>query len=105
MDRIRLALIFILLALSAANAETKGDAATGRQIAERWCAACHIVSPEQTSGIADVLTFKAIAEKTGDHIGQRQLAAFLTDPHPVMPNYSLTNSEIRDLVAYISSLR
>jgi cytochrome c1 len=33
------------------------------------------------------------------------LQAWLTDPHPPMPNLNLTNKEINDVIAYIESLR
>ncbi|HDZ74812.1 MAG TPA: c-type cytochrome [Aurantimonas coralicida] len=103
MNRYALTLLLPLLLPGAAEAQVKGDAAIGRAIAERWCAACHIVSPEQTSGSADVLTFMTIAEQADEDRGS--LKAFLADPHPVMPDMSLTRQEIRDIVAYIGSLR
>ncbi|MEX6508416.1 cytochrome c [Jiella sp. M17.18] len=103
MRRFSLAVLVGLLAIGAAQAQPKGDPAEGRRIAERWCAGCHVVSPNQTSASADVLTFKAIAKKAGDH--PESLEAFLADPHPVMVDISLTQREIRDLVAYIASLR
>lgn len=92
-----------LLTIGTAYAQMRGDPAAGRRIAERWCAACHIVSPTQTAGAADVLTFKAIADKSDDDF--RSLAAFLANPHPVMADIGLTQRQIRDLVAYIATLR
>lgn len=103
MNRSTLVLLLSLSLPGAAEAQSKGDATAGRAIAERWCAACHIVSPEQTSGSADVLTFMTIAKQAGNDLGPLRL--FLADPHPVMPDMSLTRQEIRDLVAYIGSLR
>ncbi len=103
MNRYALTLLLSLLLPGAAEAQVKGDVATGRAIAERWCAACHIVSPEQTSGSADVLTFMTIAEQSEEDLAS--LEAFLADPHPVMPDMSLTRQEIRDIAAYIGSLR
>ncbi|MCE7030599.1 c-type cytochrome [Jiella avicenniae] len=103
MHRLGFALIVSSLALGVAHAQPKGDPAAGKRIAERWCAGCHIVSPQQRTGSADVLTFEAIAEKSG---GDRDsLASFLTDPHPVMADIGLTRREVGDLVAYIDSLR
>ncbi|GGD41324.1 c-type cytochrome [Aureimonas glaciei] len=102
MLRILLMPVLALSLAGAASAENWGDPASGRRIAERWCAACHIVSPEQTSGIADVRSFQAIAALTED---PQSLATFLADPHPVMSNIQLTRREIGDLVAYIASLR
>ncbi len=76
------------------------DAAHGEVIAKRWCAACHLVSPDQARADPDVPSFKAIAREKS----QNQLSAFLTDPHPKMPNMNLSRSEIADITAYITSL-
>jgi mono/diheme cytochrome c family protein len=77
------------------------DAAQGEIIAKRWCAACHLVSPEQTRAVADVPSFAAIARTK---LPAESLKAFLSDPHPKMPDMSLTRSEIEDIVAYIDGL-
>jgi len=73
----------------------------GEIIAKRWCAACHLVAPDQTKANSDVPSFPAIARKVKS---PKALAAFLTDPHPKMPDMNLTREEIEDLVAYIGSL-
>lgn len=75
----------------------------GRDIATRWCAPCHRVSADQPVANADIPTFAAIAARSADNYAW--LAPFLADPHPPMPNFSLTRKEIADLVAYIASLR
>ncbi|WP_209424426.1 cytochrome c [Pararhodobacter sp. SW119] len=80
-----------------------GDAREGAEIAERWCAACHLVSEDQARAPVDAPTFLSIAERTPEAIDA--LAGFLMDPHPPMPDLSLTRAEIRDLLAYIESLR
>jgi mono/diheme cytochrome c family protein len=77
------------------------DAAKGKTIAKRWCAACHLVSADQTTANADVPSFAAVARKK---LPSEQLKAFLVDPHPKMPDMNLTRSEIEDIVAYIRSL-
>ena len=77
------------------------DAANGEIIAKRWCAACHLVSPEQTQASPDVPSFSAIARQKKP---PEKLTAFLTDPHPKMPDMNLTRSEIADIIAYIRSL-
>jgi hypothetical protein len=48
-------------------------------------------------------TFQSIAERSPEAIDA--LRAFLMDPHPPMPDLSLTRQEIRDLLSYIDSLR
>jgi mono/diheme cytochrome c family protein len=76
------------------------DAAHGEQIARRWCAPCHVVSADQKQASADVATFAAVARSKTD----AQIANFLADPHPKMPDLKLSRDEIGDLVAYIRSL-
>ena len=76
------------------------DVAQGEKIAKRWCAACHVVAPDQKQASADVPTFADIARRKTN----QELADFLTDPHPKMPDMHLSRSEIADLVAYMRSL-
>lgn len=90
-------------ALLAPGAEAAGDAGRGRQIGQRWCASCHVVSPEQAAGSPDVPSFAAMARD--EDLAERLLTAFLSSPHPRMPDMSLSRSEVADLVAYIRSLR
>jgi cytochrome c2 len=77
------------------------DAAKGEIIVKRWCAACHLVAPDQTQANSDAPSFAAIAHKKKS---SKALTAFLTDPHPKMPDMNLTRSEIADIVAYIGTL-
>jgi mono/diheme cytochrome c family protein len=88
---------------SSASAQGWGDAASGRDTAERWCAECHMVSPDQPQALTDVPSFMAIARAVEDDFGV--LEGFLIDPHPPMPDMSLTRGEIRDLIAYFATLR
>jgi mono/diheme cytochrome c family protein len=80
-----------------------GDAAAGKALAERWCSSCHIVSPEQKTGTTEAPPFADIAARNADSMDA--LAAFLADPHPPMPQMSLSRQEITDLLAYIGSLK
>lgn len=99
-----LCLVLLLSGLPtlAGNPSVPGDPDSGRQIAERWCAACHIVAPQQERAAdAAVPSFMAIA--TGAD-GLEWLEGFLADPHPPMPDLSLTRQEIRDLRAYFAEL-
>jgi mono/diheme cytochrome c family protein len=92
----------LLVAATSTNAQVHGDSATGKAVAERWCSSCHLVSMEQSAASADVPSFQSIAERYGSDISA--LEGFLADPHPPMPQLSLTRDEIRDLLAYIASL-
>ena len=78
------------------------DAAHGEQLARRWCAACHIVSSDQTRGADNVPPFASIAKRPG--FSAQNIAQFLMDPHPKMPDMQLTRIEAADLGAYIASL-
>ena len=68
--------------LSAQPAAAASDPDQGERIAQRWCAACHIVAENQKRASADVPSFFDIAKRktNGD------LTSFLTDPHPKMPD-------------------
>jgi mono/diheme cytochrome c family protein len=101
--RVLLTALACVQLLAVPPAEARGDRENGRLIAERWCAACHLVTPDQTSSAADIATFAEIARVAPDDLSV--LEGFLADPHPVMPDMSLSRQEIRDLVAYIGSLR
>lgn len=76
------------------------DSENGQKLAEHWCAACHLVSPAQKQASADVPTFADIARRKD----ARQLALFLTKPHGQMPDMTLSQPEVADLVGYILSL-
>jgi len=78
------------------------DATKGEVIAKRWCAACHLVAPDQKEANSDAPSFSSVAHKIKS---AKALTTFLMDPHPKMPDMSLTRDEIADLVAYIGTLR
>jgi mono/diheme cytochrome c family protein len=89
-----------LAAVSAASAA--GDAQSGQRLAERWCAACHVVA-RSGSGSDTAPPFAEIAARKPFDEGM--LRAWLTAPHPPMPNPSLSRREIDDVIAYLASLR
>jgi mono/diheme cytochrome c family protein len=78
------------------------DAANGERLAQQWCASCHVIASDQKQASADVPTFSTIARTSG--FSRDKLAFFLLDPHPKMPNMSLTRNEATDLADYIASL-
>jgi mono/diheme cytochrome c family protein len=79
------------------------DARHGRALAEVWCANCHLVAPGQGQASADVPAFATIGAQP--NFDAARLALFLLDPHPKMPNISLSRAEAADLAAYIGSLK
>ena len=78
------------------------DVANGRNLAERWCASCHVTSAGQRLA-TEAPPFASIANR--GNIDAARLAYFLMNPHPVMPNMALTRNEAADLAAYIMSLK
>jgi mono/diheme cytochrome c family protein len=74
----------------------------GEEIARRWCASCHVVAADQRQATSEAPPFATIARRPD--LDANRLAFFLLEPHPKMPNMSLTRSEAADLAAYITSL-
>jgi mono/diheme cytochrome c family protein len=76
------------------------DRENGLRLAQRWCAACHVVSPNQREASADAPPFASIGKRP--NFNAEKLAFFLMEPHPKMPSMSLTRREAMDLAAYIA---
>jgi mono/diheme cytochrome c family protein len=91
-----------LLILSTAVSYS-ADVEHGRDLAKRWCASCHVVSPDQQRASADVPPFTAIANSP--NFDPKRLAYFLLEPHPKMPQMALSRSAADDIAAYIQSLK
>jgi len=77
------------------------DVSHGEELAKRWCASCHIVAREQRESSSDAPPFSTIARNPNFTVDR--LAYFLLDPHPKMPEMSLTRSEANDLAVYIAA--
>lgn len=99
----RLPLALALLVAASITAVSQESIEQGEEVARRWCAGCHVVAPGQLLASGDAPSFAAIAAGTEGDFGW--LAPFLADPHPAMPRMSLSRQEIRDLGAYLKSLR
>jgi mono/diheme cytochrome c family protein len=79
-----------------------GDAAEGEQLAQLWCASCHVIGGEWPRSFPQgPPSFRSIARG----MSVDQLRAFFTKPHGAMPDLSLSRSEMDDLIAYIERLR
>lgn len=93
------------LAMAAAFplAAKAADADHGRVIARQWCASCHIVEPGQTAAADSAPAFARIANDPARAPSAQR--AWLSSPHPPMPNLALSRGEIDDIVAYLETLR
>lgn len=82
-----------------------GDPCAGREFALQTCTPCHVVSSKQRSPprFAVAPSFDAIANH--DTTTASGLHAFLSTPHPTLPNLLLTSREQADVIVYIMSLK
>jgi mono/diheme cytochrome c family protein len=92
----------LLAAATAAPQAFAADAYNGERLARRWCEPCHVVASDQRQVTGEAPPFATIARRPG--FDQARLAFFLLDPHPKMPDMSLTRFEAGDLAAYIATL-
>jgi cytochrome c len=97
-------LLWMLSVLSLATVEpAHADAVRGGQLAQQWCANCHVVDGNPGRVVPQgPPSFREVA-----HSGMTpdQLRAFLSHPHGAMPDLALTRAEIDDLIGYINTLR
>jgi len=93
------AVVAALAALTLAADAFAADAGHGETLAKRWCAACHIVAPNQSLGQDNVPPFATIAKIPG--FNADLISRFLMNPHPKMPDMQLSRDEANDLAAYI----
>lgn len=91
-----------LIALGLAFCPTAfaSDAANGGRLAQRWCAACHVVSEGQPRAQTDAPSFASISASRK----VPEISAFLRQSHPQMPDMNLSRDEIADLIAYMHTL-
>jgi cytochrome c len=81
-----------------------GDVQRGRELSERLCSNCHKVNADAAGPVStDVLSFPSIANRPG--VTAESLAGRIIFPHPAMPGVQLTVRELREVVAYILSLK
>ena len=95
--------VTLLLLAFTSGAIFGADADHGSILAQRWCASCHVVSSAQRTEIDHSPSFASIAQRAD--FNAEQLAFFLLEPHPKMPNMSLSRQEANDLAAYIAEQR
>jgi mono/diheme cytochrome c family protein len=94
--------VVLALALPALPAAAQ-DPSAGRNLAARWCMACHVVEPSQSRATDNAPTFRAIPARPGTTAAS--LDRYLSTGHTLMPDFSLSSQERDALVAYILSLR
>ena len=105
----RIVLTFALVSLSGIGAGLAGpvtsapDPIHGQELAQRLCSNCHLVSVTQEQVNVDVPTFNEIANMQDQTEGSI-MAKIVIPKHP-MPVIPITKTELKDLAAYIMTLR
>ena len=98
------AMCVTLAAGSAVAQPAAGDAKRGSELSESFCVNCHSVKAAPSGPVStDVLSFPSIANRPG--VTAEALAGRIIIPHPAMPGVQLTVRELRDIIAYILSLK
>jgi mono/diheme cytochrome c family protein len=93
-----------LAGMIVAQPVSAADANNGFRLASRWCASCHVIAPSQSGPSTDQAPpFATIAARPD--FDAVKLTLFLLNPHPKMPDMSLSRGEAADLSAYIGSLK
>jgi mono/diheme cytochrome c family protein len=94
----------VLLALSSQALAQDANVEAGAEYAKQVCAACHAVLPnEQLSPLAEAPTFQSVADTPG--MTEYALSVWLQSSHPTMPNIVLEPDDMRNVIAYIRSLK
>lgn len=98
--------LWFVAAPAAAEETTKKppSAEDGKALAEKLCGGCHLTGA-QRSDTAPVgpPPFVTIANRSGQTA--ERIEGALIQPHPPMPDMQLTQEEMRDIVAYLDTLR
>jgi cytochrome c len=93
---------FSLLSDAASAQQTSQSA--GREVARRICSECHAVERKTApSPNLDAPSFRRIANTRG--MTATFLSVEIRRAHEMMPNINLNAEELRDVIAYILSLR
>ena len=91
------------VAMAAAQSPVPGDPVAGRAYALKNCAGCHMVTPRQSPKVRTAPSFQAISNMHSTT--EMSLHAFLSTPHPRMPNFIVPPNDQQDVIAYILTLR
>lgn len=80
------------------------DSTRGLEQVRKLCAGCHSVEASAAGLVqTDIPSFKGIANRPDQT--PEKLLNWLTLPHPPMPDIGLSRQDIRDIGAYLMSLR
>lgn len=104
---LRAAGLAVLCGLPAPAVQAAGDPSAAKGIVAEHCTRCHEVpgfNPGGALPTVDAPPFQAIADAPDEYTPER-LRRFLIKPHFPMSGFTLSASDIENLIAFISSLR
>jgi mono/diheme cytochrome c family protein len=78
-----------------------GNAEAGRQLVMRSCSSCHATESAKTA-TDNAPPFSAVAKSNKEN--PAWIRGWLMQPHPPMPNISLSRQQIDDIIAYLGTL-
>lgn len=96
------AALVLTSATAAIAAEEAGDPQAGFEYAYTYCANCHGIS-EEKSPLPEATRFRIVADRPG--ITATALQVWMQTSHPTMPNIIVTPKDMRNVIAYIVSLK
>ena len=96
--------VFALCAVGSASAVDLGGPELGYAYAGANCAECHAIDRgDYDSPFFAAPPFSEVANVPA--MSEVALVSFFQTPHPTMPNFIIPSDDIRNIVAYIRSLR
>ena len=102
--RTAISIVSMLAGLASAAAQEAGDPRLGLDVARESCASCHaVLRVEDRSPNPNAPSFSHIANVPG--MSAMALHVALQSPHKTMPNLMFEPDELRNLIAYILTLK
>src|SRR6202795_4318142 len=92
----------VLAAAAGAHADELGNSQSGFVYAQQYCAKCHGISGEK-SPLPQAPRFKDVADQPG--VPPPALTVWRETSHPTMANIIVEPQDMRNVVAYILSLK
>ncbi len=97
------AALMAVLGSGPVKAQSIGDLTAGRMIAATLCVQCHRITGSDNDPDRTPPDFGAVANMRS--FTGLSMRVFLQTPHGQMPRYQFNQTEMDDIVAYLSSLR
>lgn len=101
--------ITMLFVLQPASAETYPtdpvSVATGLELAEIYCAACHAVGRDDDSRLKGAPAFRDLSKRYPLVDLEESLAEGIVTGHDAMPEFSFSAEDIDDFLGYLTSIQ